>query len=164
MVQKVISYVVSVVSLLTKKTCNSCQCEWASLLYAVKCCFICLYPVLPNLDVLRVTGPNAGRAPVRVPCRVLHTPLRASRCAGSQGCAVLLGPRRGRARGAELEIAGHGSFSPSGEARPAPMPKVASCPGGRFGSESGESDAWSVFVAAAAAAKLFKSYCGHSNV
>lgn len=67
------------------------------------------------------------------------------------------------APGAELEIAGHGSFGPSGEARPAPMPKVASCPGGRFGSESGESDAWSVFVAAAAA-KLFKSYCGHSNV
>lgn len=56
MVQKVISYVVSIVSLLTKKTCNSCQCEWASLLYAVKCCFVCLYPVLPNLDVLRVTG------------------------------------------------------------------------------------------------------------
>lgn len=44
-----------------KEMCNHCQCQLASLLYAVNCCFICLYPIPSNFPgVLRVTGYNSS--------------------------------------------------------------------------------------------------------
>lgn len=93
---------------IVNKTCNSCHCEWASLLYAVKCCFICLYPVVPNLDVLRVTGYKSSPCSchavlcftrVCCPCTVLCS------CAGSRA--------RGQARALpELGIAGNVGIQP----------------------------------------------------
>lgn len=59
MVQTVNRYVGFVVSLLTKRVTVLYRCEWAFLLYAVKCCFICLYPVSPKfLMLLGLQGTN----------------------------------------------------------------------------------------------------------